>query len=489
MSLQARSDASSRMSAPRLLLLALLLAAGVSLAAPAPAGAVDVPPEGSCPPYPVPRTGDGAPQDEDVVPPLFRPGDQIPFDQLPRIARFLPPEVWERRDVFFYDGMQLELGPCHRRYPAPAFFEKATEESARTVALDEQGNLIDYAGLGLPFPWQSIADDDPQAALKWAWNSRYRYQGAGYRGKFRILHVARRGRKIERFTGSFYVYPMNGVPGSPVSDSDSRFWAGGSFKTPALARGVAWRQLRLAASDRDAERSDDIFVWIPDERRVRRSPPTSVEGIFMPSYTRGNAPEMNRAQLPDGTSIPGSSIATVEHTRIGFTGLYVRPNAYRWKFMRVQDVIAPINVRGTGYPEDKERDYGPTGQSLGSEVWDIRRAVVIQGFKSGKEDPAGRVTLYVDALTQQPLYYVSRRSNGRIFEVGILAGRFSGDDPSHPYWVGSDGQTGVILPVFATFYTGRGTGWVRESFGLRSDPPEEEDARDFTTTIKLQRGR
>ena len=49
-------------------------------------------------------------------------------------------------------------------------------------------------------------------------------------------------------------------------------------------------------------------------------------------------------------------------------------------------------------------------------------------------------------------------------------------------------RTRVILPVFATFYTGRGTGWLRESFDLRSDPPEEKEARDYTTTIKLQRG-
>ena len=29
----------------------------------------------------------------------------------------LPPEIWRNREQFFHDGMRLEIGPCHRRYP------------------------------------------------------------------------------------------------------------------------------------------------------------------------------------------------------------------------------------------------------------------------------------------------------------------------------------------------------------------------------------
>ena len=68
-------------------------------------------------------------------------------------------------------------------------------------------------------------------------------------------------------------------------------------------------------------------------------------------------------------------------------------------------------------------------------------------------------------------------------------GRFSGDDPGHPQWKGSGPNLGTILPVAASFYTGRGEGWLRESFELRSDPPEANEARDLASPVKLQRGR
>ncbi len=421
-----------------------------------------------------------------MVPPLFRPGDLLPLDRLERLSGYLPPEIWERRDVFFFEGQQLEVGPCHRIYPAAPFFEEATERDAGKAHLDEDGNLHGYTGEGLPFDWRDIADDAPDAGARWAWNMRYRYQGSGYRGEFRLLHVARRGRKIDRYEGSFYMFPMYGYPGAR-RNTNASFWAGGAFTSPSVARGVAWRQLHPEATDRDAGRSDEVWVWIPDERKVRRAPPTAIDGIYMPTYIRGNAP-MSRAVLPDGSEIPGETIATTEHTRIGFTGLILRPNQYRWEFLRSQDVLAPINGKAIGYPGDPDRSYGPRGQSLASDRWDLRRAAVLRGVV---RDPnqIGSVVVYVDVQTQQPLYMIARRRNKHIFEVGAFSGRFSGDDALHPHWVGGKERFGVILPAAASFYTGRGLGWLRESFELRSDPPEEGEARDMTTVIKLQRGR
>lgn len=454
----------------------------------APTGAVEVPPEGQCPPYPLPRGEDGDPVG-DVAPPLFQPGERIAFNELGRIADHLPEEVWGRRRVFFYEEMRLELGPCHRRYLAPPFFVEATERNAGAVRLDERGNLHGYGGEGLPFPWQAIPDDAPDAGLRWAWSYRYRYQGSGFRGSFRILQVARRGQRIDRFTGSIYLLPMHGVPGATRNPHGARFWAGGRFESPEAARGVAWRQLRVAEADVRAERSDEIWVYTPGERRVRRAPPIAVDGIYTPSYMRGSVPAPSRVVLPQGISTPGASISVAEHTRVGFTGLLLRPNGYEWRLLGSRDVIAPINARGTGFPLDAERSYGPSGQSLASDRWDLRRAVVIQGLARSRDDPVGSVTLFLDVLTQQPLYLITRRRNGHIIEVGIFMGRFSGDDPLHPDWTGSRGEFGTILPVAASFTTGASTGWLRESFELRSDPPSPEQVREFTSTRKLQRGR
>jgi hypothetical protein len=150
-------------------------------------------------------------------------------------------------------------------------------------------------------------------------------------------------------------------------------------------------------------------------------------------------------------------------------------------------VLAPINGRAIGYPGDPDRSYGPSGQSLASDRWDLRRTVVLEGTV---RDPnqIGKLTVYIDVQTQQLLYMVARRRNTHIFEIGAFAGRFSGDDSMHPRWDGSSESYGTILPVAASFYTGRGTGWLRESFELRSDLPEPGELRDMTTVMKLQRG-
>jgi hypothetical protein len=456
------------------------------------ARSVDVPPEGSCPPYPL-EPGEEAPPvpGRDVVPPRIQPGARLDLESLAPLGRYLPPEVWARRDLFFHEGMVMEVGPCHRRYPAPAFFRNATQENLEMTRLDDEGNLLGYTGQGLPFDPEGIDDDAADAGQKWAWNYRYRYMGAGFRGEFRLIEVNPRQGKGERFEGTVSWLPLHGVPGIPNSrPKGHRFAGGGKFTKPPISRGVAWRQLVPEATDRDYQRSDDIFVYIPDQRRMRRAPPQSIDGIFVPSYTLGRRGDGGVLSLPDGGHrVPDSSLAVVEHTRRGFEGLTLRPNAYRFHLMRIQDVLAPINSNRFGYPSDPERPYGPTGLSLATDRWELRRAVVLKGRRRDDGDIVASATMYVDALTAQPLYFVTRRENHLIHEVGILMGRFSADDPLQPDWEGSGDDVGVIQPVAAAFFVSGGGSWLRESFDVRSDPPGEDEFKELTTTIRLQRGR
>jgi hypothetical protein len=463
------------------------LSAWVALGAATPILAVDIPPEGTCPPYAL-RPGTGARPDQDVTPPIFVPGQFFKHDSLERLRGYLPREVWERRQTFFYEGMRIQVGACHRRYPAPEFFRAATRQNRGRVRLDAEGNLIGFGGEGLPFVAPTIDDEDPDAGWKWAWNYRYRYQGAGFRGPFRIIHLLRAGRKTERFEGDFFYLPLHGYRGPDERNGDVRFWAGGEFEKPPISRGIAWRQTRKAKSDAKATRADDVFVWLPDERRVRRAPPGSVGGIYMPTYTRGQQAGEGRLTLPDGTGSPGTSIALTEHQRRGFVGLLLRPNAYRFHFQRAQDVLAPINSDLLGYPLNPDLSFGPSGLSVANGRWELRRAVVIRGRKKKPGRNEGSITLYIDALTQAPLYMITRRRNELIKEVGIFVGQFTGSDPLAPKWNGSGDGFGNILPVAETFFVSGEGGWLRESFELRSDPPTEKERKNFTSTIRLQRG-
>ncbi len=442
------------------------------------AGAVELPDEGDCPPYPV-APGGGQPGSEDVIPPDFHPGDELGLDGVEKLSRYLPPEVWERRELFFFEGMRMEIGPCQRRYATSKRFEADTQAGAGKASVDENGNLVGWSGAGLPFPREDIPDSDPDAGARWAWSYRYRFAGGGFRGGFRVLHIHKRGRSIETYEGRIFY--------APLAEGANRFAAGGSFEKPAITRHLAWRQFRPIEADSNAARSDEIFVWVPDERRVRRAPPTLVEGIYMPSYTRANTPGSGRLALPQDQNIstPDSSISVAENWRRGFTGLYLRPNAYAWSLAEVRDLIAPVNSTRFGFPARSERSYGPSGLSVASDRWEVRRAVLIQGTARSGELPSSRVRLWIDAQTYQPLYWITRRANGAIDEVSIFVGRYSGDDPMAPR---PDGEgSGVILPAAQSLWQAGGESWLRESYELRADPPTDAERAEFTSTQGLQR--
>ncbi len=443
------------------------------------AGAVEIPAEGACPPYPV-RPGKDV-GEEDVIPPAFKAGELIDLSGVPRLENYLPQEVWERRDAFLFEGMRMEIGRCHRRYALSDAFDRATDANAGKASLDKDGNLRGYTGAGLPFRTRDIQDDAPDAGTRWAWDYRYRFVGGGFRGAFRIIHVLDRGRSLERFEGDMFFMPFG------RDDGDKSFAAGGRFTRPPIARGVGWRQFRSLEADREADQSDDLFVWIPEERKVRRAPPTLVDGLYMPSYGRASIPMAGKLLLPNetGWSTPDASISLGEHQRRGFTGLFLRPNAYTWRLASVRDVLAPINSARFGLPGRDERNYGPSGLSVASDRWEIRRAVLLDGEARAGEGHIARVRLYVDAQTLSPLYWIGRRENGGIQEVGIFVGRYTGDDALAP----APGEKGsaAILPAAQSMWQAGGESWLRESYEFRTDPPADEERAAFGSTIPLQK--
>jgi hypothetical protein len=67
--------------------------------------------------------------------------------------------------------------------------------------------------------------------------------------------------------------------------------------------------------------------------------------------------------------------------------------------------------------------------------------------------------------------------------------RYSGDAAQYPAWPSGE-PAHVFDPVAAGFYfvPGRGSGWRRESYDVRSLPLEPDDLRKLTSTDELQKG-
>lgn len=478
------------------------LAGGLLLGLALRAGALELPPEGRCPDF----TGAaGAENVPDTGTPLLEEGGVLGLGDLLALQQLLPPEVWTYREAFFYEGMRMEIGHCHRRYPTSEFYAAATERFSSRAELREDGDLAGYVA-GLPFPPQTIAADDPRAGLRWAWDFAHRYRGAGPVGSFRILDLPSRVGQPQTYMGDFFWVRTAHRADLAVSDyrepeSKKTLWvAGGTFDEPFDARHLAWRQIRPREVDEDWSEPDDTFVYVPELRKPRRAASSWIDGLFTPRYTvAGNS---NTGALPYAaggsaeypsfeTVTPGAGLATqvTEDIRRGFTGLVLRPNAYEWTVVGEREVLAPLNARVEGYPVSPERNYGPSGLSVATDTWDVRYAVVLQGLARKRIDGVAAVVVWLDAQTLQPLYWITKRENGLPLDVGILVHRFSGDRAEYPAWPGGEAAN-VFDPVASVFYyvPGGGAGWRRESYDVRSLPLEPGRLRKLTSTDELMKG-
>lgn len=470
--------------------LAALFAAVSASAAP--------PAEGECPIL----TGiPGAGPAEDAVSVRLREGMLLNSADVLLLGSLLPPEVWRNRDAFFHDGMRMELGPCHRRYATAEFFEEATRRFAGRARLDAGGNLSDHVA-GLPFLPEQIDPKARDAGLRWAWNVERRYRGAGHVGSFRLVDMPSSMGGIQTYEGSWFVLQTTHRADLAPSDyalpiaAESEWIAGGSFTEPLAARHLAWRQIRPQEAALEYAKPDDTFVYVPTMRKVRRAASSWVDGLYTPRYRvsgdfGGGGIPMGGDFAPGGSINPssGESIAVTENLRRGFTGLALRPNAYAWRVLEEREVLAPINVTRGGYPEDRQRNFGPSGLSVGNDRWDVRQAVVIQGMLKERGREYDLLTLWIDYQTQQPLYLMTRRRDARqLQEVGILVHRYSGDLARYPAWPGGSAAR-VFDPVAAVFYdTADGSGWRRESYDVTSVPPDEKELRRLTSPGFLDRG-
>ena len=473
----------------------LLLTASCFLVGPAVAGP---PPEDQCPTI----SGPLGPGVSDAVPRRLARGQRLGYDSLLALRELLPHEVWQNRHVFFFPGMQMVIGDCHRRYRVPEFFSAATERYAGRAETDGEGNLRGYVA-GLPFPPETIDLGAPQAGVKWAWNLEHRFRGSGPVGNFRLVDVATRIGKNHTYEGFFFFYQTLhradlAESHYAVEGSSGDLWvAGGRFLKPQSARHLAWRQIRPEEVQAEYELADHTFVYVPTMRKVRRSATPWVDGIYVPRYSvagdtgGGGMPFGGEAFTGAAGSINPTSAISIHQTediRRGFTALALRPNAYVWRVLGEREVIAPLNVARPGYPIDDGRNFGPHGLSVASDRWDVRWAVVLEGLTRMSNQGFQNLILYVDWQTQQPLYAITKASRGRILDVGIPVHRFSDDVVNYPSW--PDGERASVFdPVAEVFYrVSNDSGWRRESYNVKSTPAEERVRRRFTSTDFLVRG-
>jgi hypothetical protein len=169
----------------------------------------------------------------------------------------------------------------------PKEYNAATARYSGQVQLGPNGELLNYVA-GLPFPDVSLSD--PQVGLKMAWNFYWRWLGDDYKtgggtGEGKIVrHVIERDGSERRADVLHHTIKTRG---RVTLDS-----------TPVLAgyEHIDWMQLRADEYPRDTagtttleiryadpRREDDLYIYVPSIRRVRRAPPIQRCATIAPS--------------------------------------------------------------------------------------------------------------------------------------------------------------------------------------------------------------
>jgi len=390
----------------------------------------------------IPTPPIGAQEDATRGGPGFQEGDVLGLDAIDRLQPYLPPQFWSNRDFFFFEGMELEIGPFHRDYAQSQSYRDATERFRGQARIGPDGSLEGYVA-GMPFPMDALdCRSDPEAGTKIMWNFDYSWRGDGGaasfyysywdRGEQLPLYYEGTGRGIQL---SHRTEPsLLEIQQGDLFRGEKRKGAFGiEVIAPFDARGISLMTYRYKASDgpRAEAKNDDTWVYIPQLRRVRR---------------------ISTAQRTD--AISGTDF-TFDDLR-SFAGIVPQ---YEWSCLGEQEIIAPMNSRVKGYPYEKNRNFGPYGLSFANDRWELRRAVKVRMVPKNEDHPYHHKDLYIDRQTMKPLYSFAYDRKQELWKIIWHNKRWSEDDPSYyPGWeeVPEPRDLRVVSDIIVNVQTGTG---------------------------------
>jgi hypothetical protein len=348
---------------------------------------------------------------EDVAPgaPTFKEGDTITFDKVESLKPYLPPEFWDNRDFFFYEGMQLEIGPTMRDYTAPPEFWSVTEKYKGTSKVGPEASVDGYV-TGRPFPGKIDCKGDPQAGAKVMWNFDWRWQGDGTNSRYYYSYWDRGEELPLYYEGTAKIIKMVGRIESEYANNDYEMFRGDKRKhifgievdAPFDARGILVMTYRYRDSEKPKAntKNDDTWVYVPTLRRVRR---------------------ISSAQRTDAVS--GTDF-TLDDLR-SFDGIVPQ---YAWECLGSDiQIIAPMNTKVPAYPYTKDHNFGPYGLSYADDRWELRKAYKVRFVPNNADHPYSKKDIYIDEQTMEPLYSFAYDRKNELWKIITHNHRWSGD--------------------------------------------------------------
>jgi len=373
---------------------------------------------------------------KDVLPTTpFKEGDVVGFADIEKLKDYLPAQYWDNREFFFYEGMQLQIGPTQRSYGTSDAYVAATEKHKGEAKIGEDGALVNYTG-GRPFPNETIdCKGDPNAGVKIIWNFNKSWNGSGGnaawsytywdRGEQLPLYYEGTSRTVKLAQN---VEPQYADNNGDIFPNEKRLGAFGiDVDAPFDARGILVLTYRYKNADAPIKeaKNDDTWVYVPDLRRVRR---------------------ISSAQRTD--SVQGTDF-TMDDLR-SFSGI---PPQYKWQCLGEKKVIAPVNTKTLAYPYTDTYNFGPYGFSYASDRWEVRDAWIVRFIPKNEDHPYHHKDIYIDKDTYEPLYSFAYDRKNELWKIIWHNHRYSEDwngkvnkDPKAADGVWYPGWEGVPEP-------------------------------------------
>jgi hypothetical protein len=346
---------------------------------------------------------------DDVVPGLpFKEGDVITYETVDKLKDYLPPQFWEHREYFFYEGMQMAIGPVQRDYTLGAdAYVKATQDNLGQPKIGKDMSLENYKG-GLPFT-EIDCKGDPNAGAKIIWNFQKAWEGDGGKSNWSYTYWDRGDQLPLYYEGSARsvklkerVEPQFAENDGDIFKNERRLNAFGiEVEAPFDARGILVLSYRYKAADLslDQTKNDDTWVYVPDLRRTRR---------------------ISTAQRTD--SVQGTDF-TMDDLR-SFAGI---PPQYSWECLGEATVIAPMNTKNLAHPYTDDYNFGPYGFSFANDQWEVRDAWIIRFDPRNEDHPYHHKDIYMDKETYNSLYSFAYDRKKELWKIIWHNHRYSDD--------------------------------------------------------------
>jgi len=228
----------------------------------------------------------------------LKPGDTIGPHNWQRVKDMVGENMLSR----IKQGYTFQI-KAPTRYQPPREYIEATKKYSGAVKLGSKGELLNHVA-GLPFP--NIAPADPQAGQKVAWNFYWRWQGDDFKGgggtetgQMIRYAIERDGAERRADFYSYFLFPHTRVSLDPkpaipgYEHVDSIQLRIDSY--PRDSSGASTLEYRYS----DPDRPDDLYLYIPSLRRVRRLTTTQRCQTLAPSEFNLDDIDFFRGKITD----------------------------------------------------------------------------------------------------------------------------------------------------------------------------------------------